>query len=71
MSEKSKEMLLRQLEGMDKMPTLPITLVPLLRYLEQPVDHLDVQQIVDLISQDKSLSAQCLHMANSPLFGRW
>lgn len=71
MSDKSKEMLLRQLEGMDKMPTLPITLVPLLRYLEQPVDHLDVQQIVDLISQDKSLSAQCLHMANSPLFGRW
>jgi HD-like signal output (HDOD) protein len=26
---------------------------------------------VDLISQDKSLTAQCLQMANSPLFGRW
>ena len=24
-----------------------------------------------MIAQDKSLAAQCLQMANSPLFGRW
>jgi HD-like signal output (HDOD) protein len=67
----SKEALLKKLENLDSMPSLPVTLVPLLRYLEQPVDSLDVQQVVDLISQDKSLTAQCLHLANSPLFGHW
>jgi HD-like signal output (HDOD) protein len=38
--------------------------------LQQPVDSLEVQQVVDLISHDKSLAAQCLRMANSSLFGR-
>jgi HD-like signal output (HDOD) protein len=71
MSEQPRESLLKKLEGLDKMPTLPVTLMPLLRYLEQPLDQLDIQQVVDLISQDKSLTAQCLQMANSPLFGRW
>ncbi|HUK23310.1 MAG TPA: HDOD domain-containing protein [Terriglobales bacterium] len=63
--------LIKRLEGLDQMPTIPVVLGPLLRYLEQPLEHLEVQQVVDLISQDKSLAAQCLHMANSPLFGRW
>jgi HD-like signal output (HDOD) protein len=71
MSDATKQTLLTKLENIDKMPTLPVTLLPLLKYLEQPIDRLDIQQVVDLISQDKSLSAQCLHMANSPLFGRW
>jgi putative nucleotidyltransferase with HDIG domain len=71
MSSQPKEALLRKLEGMDKMPTLPVSLMPLLRYLETPIEQLDVQKVVDLISHDKSLSAQCLQMANSPLFGRW
>ena len=30
-----------------------------------------MQKVTDLIAQDKSLAAQCLQMANSPLFGRW
>jgi putative nucleotidyltransferase with HDIG domain len=30
-----------------------------------------VNEIARLISQDQSLTAQCLHLANSPLFGRW
>ena len=63
--------LLQKLDRLGQIPSLPVTLVPLLRYLEQPLDSVDVQQVVDMISQDKSLSAQCLHMANSPLFGRY
>jgi len=39
--------------------------------MEQPLERLEVQQVVDLISQDKSLTAQCLQLANSPLFGQW
>lgn len=64
-------MLRRKLENLEQMPTIPTVLAPLLRYLEQPLDRLEVQQVVDLISQDKSLAAQCLYLANSPLFGRW
>jgi len=70
MSEPSQQ-LLQRLENLEEMPTIPVVLAPLLRYLEQPLDTLEVQQVVDLISQDKSLAAQCLHMANSPLYGRW
>jgi len=55
---------------LDRMPTIPAVLAPLLRYLEQPLDRLETQQVVDLISIDKSLAGQCLQMANSPILGR-
>jgi HD-like signal output (HDOD) protein len=71
MSDERQQRLRQRLETLEEMPTLPVVLVPLLRYLEQPLDTLDLQQVVELISQDKSLVAQCLHMANSPLYGRW
>ena len=67
----SKELLLQRLKGLRQIPTIPAVLAPLLRYLEQPVEQLDVQKVTNLLSQDKSLAAQCLQMANSPLFGRW
>src|SRR5579862_897346 len=71
MSSQPKEMLLKKLEGLERMPSIPVVLAPLLNYLEQPIEQLDIQRVVDLISQDKSLAAQCLHMANSPLYGRY
>jgi len=67
----TKEVLLKRLEGLHQIPTIPTVLGPLLRYLQQPVEQLDAQKVTDLIAQDKSLAAQCLQMANSPLFGRW
>jgi HD-like signal output (HDOD) protein len=66
-----KEVLLERLDGLRQIPTIPAVLAPLLRYLQQPVEQLDVQKVTDLLAQDKSLAAQCLQMANSPLFGRW
>ena len=71
MKNQPQETLGKRLEGLDQMPTIPVILYPLLRHLEQPLDQLDLQQIVDLISQDESLAAQCLHMVNSPLFSPW
>jgi len=65
----TREILLKKLENIDRMPSVPVVVAPLLRYLEQPVDQLDVQKVVSLLAQDKSLTAQSLHMANSPLFG--
>jgi HD-like signal output (HDOD) protein len=66
-----KASLLSRIEGLQHIPTIPAVLAPLLRYLEQPIEQLDVQKVTDMIAQDKSLAAQCLQMANSPLFGRW
>jgi HD-like signal output (HDOD) protein len=67
----TKATLLSRVEGLQNIPTIPAVLAPLLRYLQQPVEDLDVQKVTDMIAQDKSLAAQCLQMANSPLFGRW
>jgi putative nucleotidyltransferase with HDIG domain len=60
----------RRIAELDSIPTVPALLVPLLHRLGQPADEVDLPEIVALISSDKSLTAQCLHMANSPLFGR-
>jgi HD-like signal output (HDOD) protein len=67
----ARESLLKRLDGLHQIPTIPTVLAPLLRYLQQPVEQLDVHKVTDMIAQDKSLAAQCLQMANSPLFGRW
>jgi len=67
----NQPILLKRIEGLHQIPTIPAVLAPLLRYLQQPVEQLDVQKVTDMIAQDKSLAAQCLQMANSPLFGRW
>ena len=62
---------LKKLENVENMPSMPAILEPLLRYLNQPVDQLEVQKVVDMISNDESLTVRCLHLANSPLFCRW
>ncbi len=67
----SRESLLKRLDGMRRIPTIPAVLAPLLGYLQQPLEQVEIRKVVDLIAQDKSLAAQCLQMANSPLFGRW
>ncbi|HLV88672.1 MAG TPA: HDOD domain-containing protein [Candidatus Sulfotelmatobacter sp.] len=67
----AKATLLKKLEDLHQIPTIPAVLAPLLRYLQQPMEQLDVHRVTDLIAQDKALTAQCLQMANSPLFGRW
>jgi HD-like signal output (HDOD) protein len=71
MTHFSREQIFKKLEDMENMPSIPVTLEPLLRYLSLPVDELEVQKVVDMISHDKSLTVQCLHLANSPLFCRW
>jgi HD-like signal output (HDOD) protein len=67
----TKATLLSRIDSLNQIPTIPAVLAPLLRYLQQPVEQLDVQKVTDMIAQDKALAAQCLQMANSPLFGRW
>jgi putative nucleotidyltransferase with HDIG domain len=54
----------------DAMPAIPVILRPLLRCLDQPVEDVDMDRIVELVSYDKSIAAQCVRMANSALFMR-
>ena len=67
----SLDVMARKIASMDRIPSIPAILVPLLRLLEVAPETVDVHRIVDLIGHDKSLAAQTLHMANSPLFGRY
>jgi HD-like signal output (HDOD) protein len=52
----TKSTLLSRMEDLQHIPTIPAVLAPLLRYLEQPVEQLDVQKVTDMIAQDKSLA---------------
>ncbi len=63
--------IIARIEQLSSIPSVEAILLPLVNYLQQPLETLDLQRVVDLISHDNSLSAQCLHMANSPLYGRW
>lgn len=63
--------LVERLDALDSIPSVNAIVQPLIGYLQQPLETLDMQRVIDLISHDNSLAAQCLHLANSPLFGRW
>jgi putative nucleotidyltransferase with HDIG domain len=54
----------------ESMPAIPVILRPLLHCLDQPVEQVDMKRIVELVSYDKSIAAQCIRMANSALFMR-
>jgi putative nucleotidyltransferase with HDIG domain len=59
-----------RIANIDALPAIPVILRPLLHCLDQPVEEIDVDRIVELISYDKSITAQCIRMANSALFMR-
>jgi HD-like signal output (HDOD) protein len=63
--------LLSGIEDLRDIPTIPAVLAPLLRYMQRPAEQMDMHEVTNMIAQDKSLAAQCLQMANSPLFGKW
>ncbi len=62
-----RELIRERVERLNSIPTVPAIIRPLLFYLERPVDQVEVQRIVDLVSCDESISAQCLRVANSAL----
>lgn len=56
--------------SLEAIPAIPAIVQPLASMLKLPVEQVDVEQVVQLVSYDSSIAAQCLRMANSPLFGR-
>jgi putative nucleotidyltransferase with HDIG domain len=55
---------------LESIPSVPAILHSLLAELGLPAEEVNLLRVADLIGRDKSLAAQCLRMANSPLFGR-
>ena len=45
-------------------------LQPLLEILRLPAENINFDKVVELVSYDGAIAAQCLRLANSPLFGR-
>jgi HD-like signal output (HDOD) protein len=67
-SSNVREVIRSRLEKLNSVPTIPAIIRPLLRYMEKPIDHMEVKRIVDMVSCDESIAAQCLRMANSSLY---
>ena len=59
-----------KIQALDGLPTVPAIIQPLAQMLQQPSEQLDLDKVLELISHDSTIAAQCLRMANSPLFGR-
>jgi HD-like signal output (HDOD) protein len=64
----AREMIRSRLEKLNSIPTIPAIVRPLLHYMEKPVAQMEVKRVVDMISCDESIAAQCLRMANSALY---
>jgi putative nucleotidyltransferase with HDIG domain len=59
-----------QIKKLDSISTAPVILQPLLEILRLPSEKIRLEKVVELISYDGAIAAQCLRLANSPLFGR-
>lgn len=59
-----------KIEGLEAMPTIPAIIQPLVSLLRLPPEQIDLEKVVKMVAYDSTLAAQCLRMANSPLFGR-
>jgi HD-like signal output (HDOD) protein len=65
-----REGLKKRVERLRSLPSSPAVLNPLLDLLRSPSDKIDLKKVVQLVSYDKTIAAQCLRMANSALYGR-
>jgi len=59
-----------RIRALDAMPSVPAIVQPLADLLREDPDQVNLDKVVQLVSYDSTLAAQCLRMANSPLFGR-
>lgn len=59
-----------KIKALEAMPTVPAIVMPLTSMLQLPPEKVDMDKVVELVSYDSTIAAQCLRMANSPLFGR-
>jgi HD-like signal output (HDOD) protein len=70
MNDAQSTQLRARIAKLDSISTAPVILEPLLAIMHLPVDDIRLENVVELVSRDGAIAAQCLRMANSPLFGR-
>ena len=70
MNEERRAQLKAQIAKLESVSSAPVILQPLLDMLRQPSDDIRTEKVVELISRDGAIAAQCLRLANSPLFAR-
>ena len=58
-----------QIKQLDSISTAPTILTPLLDMMRLPSEQIRLEKVVELVSRDGVIAAQCLRLANSPLFG--
>jgi HD-like signal output (HDOD) protein len=59
-----------RIQEINTLPALPLILTRLTACLDHPPADINFEQVVGLVSQDESVAAQCVRMANSAMFGR-
>ncbi len=67
MNPTTSSVLQRKIGELGNLPAMPVVLQSLSECLSGDASEANVQKVVELISYDKSLAAQCLRLANSPL----
>lgn len=60
----------KRVEKLRALPSSPAVLKPLLELLRQPPDNIPLDRVVQLVSYEKTIVAQLLRIANSPLYRR-
>jgi HD-like signal output (HDOD) protein len=60
--------ILERIKRIEVTPAIPAIMLPLLELLKGPADSVEIGEVVRLASYDNAISAQCLRVANSPLF---
>jgi len=69
MNEQQSLQLETDIAGLESVSGAPVILHQLFQILRQPDDDIRVDKVAEAVSHDAAIAAQCLRMANSPLFG--
>jgi HD-like signal output (HDOD) protein len=59
----------QRIRTLDSVPVVPSILRPLLTLMNRPPEQVQLADLAGLVACESSLTAKCLHLANSPLFG--
>jgi len=65
----NRKQLRAEIQQLDALSTAPAILMPLLDMMRLPSEKIRLERVIQLVSYDSAIAAQCLRLANSPLFG--
>ena len=69
MSTATSEIIHERVKRIETTPSIPAIFLPLLELLNAPPEDVKLEEVVKLVSYDNAITAQCLRVASSPLFG--